>query len=116
MSIKVDKAKPVVFRQSYSIMHEVGLEQKAHSRAKTKTILQEKNSVKVDNTLINNKSLGYKIFPQGPFLGNHYQNITPVFISFLEVFLSAYLYDGNKRNVDMIWLLSPNKYIIIADN
>ena len=92
MSIKVDKAKPVVFRQSYSIMHEVGLEQKAHSRAKTKTILREKNSVKVDNTLINNKSLGYKIFPQGPFLGNNYQNITPLFISFLEVFFCLHIF------------------------
>ena len=73
MSINVDKAKPVVFRQSYLIMHEVDLEQIAHSRAKTKAILQGKNYVKVDNTLINNKSLGYKIFPQGPFLGNNYQ-------------------------------------------
>ena len=42
MSINGDNAKPVVFRQSYSIMHEVGLEQKAHSRAKTKTIYRKK--------------------------------------------------------------------------
>ena len=44
MSINVDKSKTVVFGQSYSIMHGVGLERKAHSRAKTKTIFQEKSS------------------------------------------------------------------------